>query len=371
MTGNASNKDASQGLCGTGVAPVRIQGFGMHSKSVLAAVCGLMLVCATGCPVVDNRAAPGRELHQRDPERNSRYHLYVPSTYKTSGETRRWPLVVACHGTPPWDTAGAQLDEWKGLAEEKGFLLVAPELVGTRGDFLPPPAEQIERQMEDERSILAIVRSLRAAWSIDDTRVFLTGWSAGGYAVLFTGLRHPDVFRALCVRQGNFDAAFVEPCVPFLDRFQPVLVMYGQEDLLKDQALGCIDWLRNHGLDPTVLGRPGIHRRDPEPVFSFFARVVRSQPWIRVVIEDDPRDPMHVRLAARTSFEPARFLWDFGDGEPRSPLASPHHRYGKPGFYDVRLAVWPSSGGPYVRLVRLQMPRMRLGVTATATAPAK
>ena len=336
--------------------------------AVRAALCGLLLSGAAGCPVVSNRDAPGRHLTEKDPDFGRPYSLYVPTQYRETGETRLWPLVVTCHGTPPWDTAGHQFDEWKGLAEQKGFLLAAPDLVGTRGDFLPPPAEQIERQIADEKAILSVVRAVQAARSVDDTRIFLTGWSAGGYAVLFTGLRNPGVFRALSVRQGNFDPAFVEPCIPFLDRFQTVQVLYGDSDLLKDQALASIDWLRQYGMEPTVLARQGFHRRDPEPVFAFFADVVRTRPWVRVAVADDPLDPMRVRFSARTSFEAVRFLWDFGDGRPRSPLAEPEHRYEQSGFYDVRLAVWPEKGGPSVRQLRLQMPRVRLGTTSPATA---
>jgi pimeloyl-ACP methyl ester carboxylesterase len=195
---------------------------------------------------------------------------------------------------------------------------------------------------------------------VDDKLIFLTGWSAGGYAVLYTGLRHPDVFRALSVRQGNFDKAFVEPCIPFLDRHQPIQIMYGSEDLLKDQALACTTWLRSHDIDPTILERPGFHRRDPRPVFDFFIEIARNRPWIRISIGDDPNDPMRVTLSVRSSFEAVRYLWDFGDETERSPLSKPVHRYEKPGLYNVQLALWPDQGNPRVRQIQIQIPRARL-----------
>ncbi|GAG08333.1 unnamed protein product, partial [marine sediment metagenome] len=199
------------------------------------------LTCCTGCPVVSKLPAPGRVLTQREPEFGRKYYLYLPTRYD---HDRRWPLVVTCHGTPWWDTARAQLDTWKGLAEKEGFLVAAPELIGT-ASVPRSAAEQIRRQSQDERAILSVVRSIRAARSVDQTRVFLTGWSAGAYAVLFTGLRNPDVFRALSVYQGNFDPAFVEPCAPFLDRYQPIQIVYGSEDPIAN-AQPCVDWLRSH-----------------------------------------------------------------------------------------------------------------------------
>lgn len=322
---------------------------------------GLVVPGLAGCPYVSDLPAPGRVEERCEPVGQRPYYLYVPTSYH---DDKQWPLVVACHGTRPYDTAEGQLDEWKGLAEKRGFLLAVPELKGTRGDLAPPVDKQIELQRGDEAAILSMVRAIRVSRSVHPSRIFLTGWSAGGYAVLFTGLRNPDVFRALAIRQGNFDARYVEPCVPFLDRHQPIQIMYADMDLLRDQALACVDWLRSHDLEPVVLERPGAHRREPGPIFSFFVDVVRKRPWVRVHARDDSTDPMRVKFRVRTSFEPTRYLWDFGDGSDRSPLSAPEHTFVEPGLYTVRVAVWPPKGRPQARHIVLQVPRPRLGSTA-------
>jgi hypothetical protein len=273
-------------------------------------------------------------------------------------------VLVACHGTRPWDTAQGQLDQWKGWAEQKGFILVAPELVGTAADLGHDPAEQIARQKRDEEAILSIVRSVSASRTVDATEVFLTGWSAGCYAVLFTGLRHPEVFRALSLSQGNFDPEFFEPCEPFLDRYQPIQVIYGTTDALKQDSLDCVEWLHSKGLDPIVLGRPGFHRRDPEPVFDFFAQVLRHSPYIRVLTRFDADDPMKVTFSVKSSFEPVKAIWDFGDDSGAKDL-SPTHTYAEPGLYVARVAVWNPRDKRHVRSVRIQVPRIRLGTSPT------
>ncbi len=337
----------------------------LSQRCVVAIFSAWALLLLTGCPVSGNLPAPGRVVSEVEPESKRPYRLYVPTRYS---EARRWPLVVTCHGTPPFDTAAAQFDEWKGLGEDKGFLVAAPDLKGTSA-LAPAREQQIALQADDERAILGVVRAVSGSHSVDATRIFLTGWSAGSYAVLYTGLRHPDVFRGLAIRQGNFKAEFVEPTVPFLDRHQPVLVMFGNIDLLKDDAQACIDWLKSHDLDPTVLERPGAHRRDPNPVYSFFADVVRHRQWIRVRVEDDPQDPMAVRYSVTSSFEPYRYLWDFGDGQ-RGVEESPKHRYERPGLYTVRVAVYTAEGkDPYVRQINLQVPRVRLGAPGATTMP--
>ena len=321
----------------------------------------LALTFCTGCPVVSNLPAPGRVLRETDPVYDRAYRLYVPSHY---ADDRRWPLLIACHGTPPWDTSKGQLDQWKGWAEQKGFVLAAPELVGTAADLGHGPLKQIERQKQDEEAILSIVRSISASRSIEPTQVFLTGWSAGCYAVLFTGLRHPEIFRAMSLSQGNFDPAFVEPCIPFLDRHQSIQVIYGTGDALKKSSLACIDWLRSQDLDPITLGRPGFHRRDPSPVFDFFTQVLRHSPYIRVRARYDADDPMRVHFSTKSSFTPVRCQWDFGD-DSGATQEKTTHTYTHPGLYVVRVALWGPGNKRYVRSVRVQVPRIRMG-----TAPA-
>lgn len=325
----------------------------------------------TGCPVVSNLPSPGRTSLERDVETGRAYHLYVPSNYS---DRHTWPLLITCHGTPPWDTATAQLDEWKGYAEGRGFLVAAPELVGTRGDWTPPPEQQIRLEMEDERAILSIVRSIQASHDISPSRIFISGWSAGNFAALFAGLRNPNVFRAISIRQGNFSAAFFEPCIPFIDPNQSIQITIGQYDVLvRDQGLACVEWLKARGMQPSVIERTGIHRRDPEPVLEFFIDVARKRPWLRILTTDDPNDPMKIGFRTLTSFEGERYLWDFGDGSTRLPLARPEHVYDKPGLYTVRVAVWPTGqSSPIVRSIPLQMPRMRFGagnIAASAPAP--
>lgn len=334
--------------------------------AVLIALATTCLTLVTGCPVVSNLPAPGRALVRNEPEHRREYRLYVPTRYSPE---RTWPLVVTCHGTRPYDTAPRQFEEWKGLAELKGFLLIAPELEGTVGDFAPPVPEQIKRQLRDEAAILSIVRSVSGAYSVDRSRVFLTGWSAGGFAVLFTGLRNPDVFRALSLRQTNFNPAYFESCIPFLDRNQSIQVTYGSLDPLRTGGLKCVDWLRSHDFEPTTMERTGTHRRDAQPVYDFFSQVVRHQPFIRVLVQEDGSDPMRLLFSARTSFEPVKYLWDFGDGSERTPVATPDHRYTKPGLYSIRVGVWTEAKNHMVRQVQVQVPRVRLGTPAPAKTP--
>lgn len=324
----------------------------------LWAAAALSIAC--GCQVPVNPELPAPTKLVTDPETDGEYYRYVPSGYRPE---RRFPLVVTCHGTVPWDTAKFQVDEWSPLAEEEDFIVVAPKLKGTRGDFVPPPEKQIARQREDEASILAAVRHVKAAYNVAEDQVFITGWSAGGYAVLFTGLRNPDVFRALALRQANFDPLFVKPCEPFLDPHQPIYVLYGSLDVLAtDESKEALAWMREHRLAVWEHEIYGSHRRHPRLAYDFFRKVVKEYPWLRIeAFERNGDPPLAVRLRVRGSPTPSAFAWSFGDDTPVVREPTPYHEYSEPGTYTVKLAVRAGRGDPVKRMIQIEVPRPTFG----------
>jgi len=322
-----------------------------------AALVGVLLMLCGGCPVPQEPGVP--EQYSQPVERTTgrKFWLYVPSTYDAA---KRWPLVVTCHGTKYWDTARQQICEWAALAEQRGFIVAAPDLVGVQADFPPAPAKQIARQQRDERLILGMIDQLEASYSIAEHRIFITGWSGGAYAVLYTGLKNPDVFRALAVRQGTFDERYLVPVEPFMDRHQPVFIFYGAMDTF-DQAEACIRWLRERRHTVRYEEVPGGHRRRPEVAFNFFRRVIQEYPLVRVDAEVGPPDrPREVRFAVKAIPPPQKVRWEFGDGQT-SDRPAPTHTYAADGTYDVQLTAWLTRGQRAVRKLRIRVPAVRIG----------
>ncbi len=316
------------------------------------------LIGSGGCGLIGRPASPGQILHNQDPVYQRAYSLYVPSHYRHEA---RWPLVIVCHGGGAFDSAAREIDNWRRLAEREGFVLAAPDLrrpKGLRTDNRAPE----QTLAENEGFILSIVRSARGAHSIDDTRVFLCGSGTGALPALYVGLRHPDVWRAICVRQPSFRPELLDRCVPFLDPYQPIQVLCYRGDLMgRKAAEACVMWLRDHELNLTIVEQPGTTGRDLGVVSSFVSQVLSRQPWIRIQIRDHSADAMTVGLIAKTSFTPAKLHWDFGDGES-STEAAPFHKFSQPGRYTVTLSIWASGSRPHQRQVEISVPRMRLGV---------
>lgn len=346
-------------------APISVR---RHSRNASALIPALLLAI-TGCgpliPVLHNTDVPGEIQQVREPVHGGEYYVYVPSTYDSA---REWPVVISCHGTPPWDNAKGQIQEWVDLAESKQFIAIAPILTGTRGDFVPPAAEQIRRQEEDEKVILAVLDHVRAGKNIAEDKVFLTGWSAGGYAVLYTGLKHPEIFRALAVRQGNFDSRFVAPTLPFADPHQPVYVMYGAVDFLKEDAEKCLEWLRENRLLAVEEEIVGSHKRHPELAYEFFRRSLRQYAWIHpAAYRASGDDPLLIQFRAKCSPQPTAYLWRFGDGEySREAVAT--HRYAQPGRYEVKLTT-RTKDAQYVRSMEIDVRADGIATARTASFP--
>lgn len=320
-------------------------------------VAGATLALCAGCPRYHDADVPNDILKRSDPETGNKYFLYVPSSYDPNA---KWPLVVLCHGTRPWDSARRQMLDWVQLAEEKGFLVAAPELAGTSSAPKRRPAKQVAMQREDERRILGMVRHVRAGYEISEDRIFLTGWSAGGFAVLYTGLKHPQVFRALALQQGNFNAAYLSELADGIDPYQPVCVISGALDMLTGKdAKRCVKWLEAHHVNLQKLEVNGGHRGHPEQAQSFFEKVLRREPWLFIrTFGVEGADPLTVRFKTKSSFRPEAYGWSFGDGG-ESPVAEPVHRFAAAGTYRVRLTVRSAEGKRVERAVELTVPQIQ------------
>lgn len=316
----------------------------------------MIMVTGAGCPQYRNTDVPEPILQCVEPETQGEYRLYVPSTYDRS---HKWPLVVLCHGTIPWDTSRRQIADWVRLAEEHGFLVSAPELVGTSGLRPPPADKQIARQQEDEQRVMRMLRHVRGGYNISPDRIFLTGWSAGGYAVLYIGLKHPDVFRAIAIQQGNFDPVFLVDVADRINPHQPVCVIHSAADIFAGtDSKDCLDWLHQHHANVFELEVPGGHRSHPKRAQEFFERVLRQIPWLHIrSFGVDGSNPLAIQFKIRGSFAPTTYAWQFGDGAD-SPVAEPLHRYTKPGTYRVTLLTTTPEGNEVRRAIDLKVPQL-------------
>jgi poly(3-hydroxybutyrate) depolymerase len=237
-------------------------------------LCAAVLVgVLAGCAVTQPQDTPVSHAYEVDPTTGRTYYLYVPSTYR---HDRPAPLIVTCHGTPPYDLAEHHIREWKMLGERNGCIVVAPTLIATDGLLGDGP---IIGMLADEKYILSLVSLLGYRYNIDRANVMITGFSGGGFPTYWVGLRHPEVFSVLAARNCNFSRPNVEGWFPPEASGVPVMVYYGQNDpaAIKVQSEEAIDYLRSKGFSPTTRVLPNAgHERHPEVAMDFFRKHWRS-----------------------------------------------------------------------------------------------
>jgi poly(3-hydroxybutyrate) depolymerase len=169
--------------------------------------------------------------------------IIVPSSYDPA---KKWPLVVALHGLGG-DYRQA-LAIFGSLADERGFVMVAPS-AGKPGDtdvepFIRDMVWRMSRakqwwSYEAESFPMAALDAAKSRLNIDEDRVFLTGYSMGGFGSWNIGLRQWDRFAgAAPFAAGMTPAEAISGKQPKLRRLLdnarklPFFVVHGEHDRL-------------------------------------------------------------------------------------------------------------------------------------------
>ena len=235
-------------------------------------LCAMTFLLA-GCPVTQPQDTIAWQSHETNAATGAGYWLFVPHGYR---DDRPAPLMVTCHGSPPYDVSEMHIKEMKKLCELNGWIVVAPELVGTDGIFGDGP---VQGMIEDERRILGIISELGYHYNIDRANIMITGFSGGGFPMFWVGLRNPDVFSLIAARSCNFNEGNLDGWYPPEAKSIPMIIYYGENDpgAIVIQSKAAIDYFRSKGFSVATVVVPGIgHERRPEVAENFFREKMRS-----------------------------------------------------------------------------------------------
>jgi predicted peptidase len=145
------------------------------------------------------------------------YLLFLPKGY---GETpgKRWPLLMFLHGL---GERGSDLE----LLKIHGL----PKLVEEQPDFpfivASPQCPDISYWPQEVPALNALLDSLIADYAVDETRVYLTGLSMGGFGTWAFATAHPERFAAIAPICGGG-----EPEAAGLLKNVPVWAFHGAQD---------------------------------------------------------------------------------------------------------------------------------------------
>jgi len=155
--------------------------------------------------------------------------LYLPQDYGRDAQ-RRWPLIVFLHGsgergTDPQRLTSIGLPQILQSRSDLPFVVVSPQL--PPGDAWNDKGEMLD----------ALVEWVEEQYAIDPQRIYLTGFSLGGFGTWALGLSSPDRFAALVPVAGGW--GFGGDAVPanICDlAAKPIWVFHGAQDELVKPA---------------------------------------------------------------------------------------------------------------------------------------
>jgi phospholipase/carboxylesterase len=104
---------------------------------------------------------------------------------------KKFPLLVLLHGEG--ENAIGISDLMRPVADRNGFVVSAPQ-----GKYLVADGHyQWGRRIDAEELVLQAIKQAKEKYPIDQERVYLIGFSQGGYMSLSIGLSHPDLFAGI------------------------------------------------------------------------------------------------------------------------------------------------------------------------------
>ncbi|MGZ4895781.1 MAG: dienelactone hydrolase family protein [Candidatus Angelobacter sp.] len=166
------------------------------------------------------------------------YYTFVPEKL-----TAPAPLLLLLHGSGR--DGMSQINEWEELAEKEGLILAAPDSANSR---------EWSMNVDGPEFLHEVVEAVRARHSVDGTRMYIFGHSAGAVFALYMGVMESRYLAAAGVHAG----AIGEDFYPYLDLAKlkiPITIWVGTEDpyfklpLVKATQAE----LNKHGFDAKVV----------------------------------------------------------------------------------------------------------------------
>jgi len=116
----------------------------------------------------------------------------IPTSYDAHRPT---PVLVALHGA--YEQGIWMVNVWKTLAEETGFIVLAPSSMKKSWDlsavFYPSPSNPVD----EEAPIIKALSWLKGRYNVAGNRVAVEGFSDGGSMTLYMGLNHKSFCAAM------------------------------------------------------------------------------------------------------------------------------------------------------------------------------
>ncbi|MBR0702564.1 dienelactone hydrolase family protein [Bradyrhizobium diazoefficiens] len=157
-------------------------------------------------------------LHDHnEPGSRGGFSVYVPEYYT---QDRAMPLVMALHGGS--GNGRGFLWSWLRDARSLGAILVAPTAIGPTWALMGDDA--------DTPNLMRILEAVRSRWTVDASRMLLTGMSDGGTFCYVSGLEAASPFTHLAPVSATFHPLMAEMADATRLQRLPIFITHGRLD---------------------------------------------------------------------------------------------------------------------------------------------
>ncbi len=153
------------------------------------------------------------------------YRTYVPPTYDPTQST---PLVIALHGRPDNGSGIAYRLDMNRIAREQGFIVAYPDGIDLGWNYTRDAPLFPDNPIDDDAFIAAMVADLAVDLNVDRERVYVTGFSNGGFMTERLACVAADTYAAFAVVGAAFSQNFAALCADATP--VPILFMHGTDD---------------------------------------------------------------------------------------------------------------------------------------------
>lgn len=147
------------------------------------------------------------------------YIIHVPESYQEENE---YPLLFAFHGLGGNMESSYENSQFYPLAESEGFIVVHPD--GLNSNFNVVTVSN-NKDVEFTR---ALIDQIKSEYSIDDSRIYSSGMSNGGYFSFLLACEMSDQIAAIGSVTGLMFKNVLRNCKP--ERQMPILQIHGTAD---------------------------------------------------------------------------------------------------------------------------------------------
>lgn len=122
---------------------------------------------------------------------------YTVSAEFSSNDTSSKSLLIVLHGANSSAAAMITASNFNSIAGDNGFIVVYPDAFQGLWNYGEECGKAYPDRPDDTEFIKYIIEQVSAEYKIDKNRIFVTGFSMGGYFSYYLAKKMPGIFAAI------------------------------------------------------------------------------------------------------------------------------------------------------------------------------